>query len=102
MKTIVEWTWEEAFDKFGFDDGDGWNGTHLVVDAIESLGYECDTDSWGCHNYMIFDVREKGYSAKYQGKSVSTGDDPQIGYDDPRSYLPEDIINHLDKEFADD
>lgn len=96
MKTIIEWTWLEAFDKFGFDDGDGWNGTHLVVDAIESLGYECDTDSWGCHNYMIFDVKDK------EGKSVYTGDDPEIGYDDPNSYLPEDIINHLNKEFADD
>ena len=123
MKTIIEWTWEEAFDKFGFDDGDGWNGTHLVVDAIESLGYECDTDSWGCHNYMIFDIKKDGKSILFpednvigsrlddwlpeveqriKDRSATRKDVGPIGYEQPCLYLPDDIINHLDKEFAGD
>ena len=23
-KQVIDWEWEEAFDKFGFGDGDGW------------------------------------------------------------------------------
>ena len=94
-KVIITWEWEEAFSKFGFGDGDGWNGTHEVEGEIESLGYEVEADSWGCHNYMIFDIKK-------DGKSVYAGDDLSIGYDDARNYLPNDIINHLDKEFPDD
>ena len=44
---------------------------------------------------MIFDIKK-------DGKSVYAGDDLSIGYDDARNYLPNDIINHLDKEFPDD
>ena len=123
MKTIIEWTWEEAFDKFGFDDGDGWNGTHLVVDAIESLGYEVVPDSWGCHNYMIFDIKKDGKSILFsedkehghnlddwlpeveqriKDRSATRTDVEPLGYEEPCLYLPDDIINHLDKEFADD
>ena len=57
-----QWEWEDAFSKFGFGDGDGWNGTHEVEGEIESLGYEVVTDTWGCHNYMIFDIKKDGKS----------------------------------------
>ena len=50
----IDWVWEEAFDKFGFGDGDGWNGTGLVAEFIEDKGYEVECDHWGIHNYMIF------------------------------------------------
>mgnify|MGYP003631041730 CR=1 FL=1 len=40
MKTLVEWCWSEAFDKFGFNDGDGLNFTDEVAIFIESLRYE--------------------------------------------------------------
>ena len=33
----IEWAWEEAFCKFGFDDGDGWNGTYLIQEFIEKV-----------------------------------------------------------------
>ena len=36
MKTLVEWCWSEAFDKFGFNDGDGLNFTDEVACFIES------------------------------------------------------------------
>ena len=32
------WTWEEAFDKFGFNDGDGLVMTYEVADFIGELG----------------------------------------------------------------
>ena len=39
MKTIVYWEWEEAFNKFGFDDGDGPNFTRIVADLLYNLGW---------------------------------------------------------------
>jgi len=122
-KIIIEWQWEEAFDKFGFSDGDGWNGTHEVEGEIESLGYECETEHWGVHNYMIFDIKKDGKSILFPEKN-DTGVDlddwlPEVeqrikdrcatrtdveplGYEPARNYLPDDIIEHLDKVFTDD
>jgi hypothetical protein len=124
-RTYITWQWEEAFDKFGFGDGDGWNGTHEVEGEIESLGYTCETESWGCHNYMIFDIKKDGKSILFPEKN-DTGVDlddwlPEVaekiiqnrtaedydqaytpeplGYEEPRAYLPDDIIEHLDKVF---
>jgi hypothetical protein len=61
-RTVVEWTWEDAFSKFGFDDGDGWNGTNIVCHAIDALGYNTVSDGWGCHNYLIMDIEKDGKS----------------------------------------
>ena len=102
---IIEWEWEEAFSKFGFGDGDSWNGTHIVANEIEDLGYVTDCDTWGIHNYMIMNVRKRSYDALVHNvnqESVYTNPDAQIGYDCPREYLPDDIINHLDKIFDED
>lgn len=130
-KIIIEWQWEEAFDKFGFGDGDRWNGTHEVVGEIESLGYECETEHWGCHNYMIFDIKKDGKSILFPERNDTGVDlddwlpeveqrikdrdpsrivyeDPDrrviepLGYEWPRNYLPDDIIEHLDKVFTAD
>ena len=80
-RVIITWEWEDAFSKFGFGDGDGWNGTHEVEGEIESLGYEVVTDTWGCHNYMIFDIKK-------DGKSILFPEDKEHGHnlDD---WLPE-------------
>ena len=127
-KVIITWEWEEAFSKFGFGDGDGWNGTHEVVGEIESLGYECEPENWGCHNYMIFDIKKDGKSILFpEGKEhgemlddwlpevaekiikTQTAEDfdqeytPEpLGYEEPRAYLPDDIIKHLDSVFTDE
>ena len=122
-KIIIEWQWEEAFDKFGFSDGDGWNGTHEVEGEIESLGYECETDHWGVHNYMIFDIKKDGKSILFPEKNdmgvvlydwlpeveqrikdrcATRTDVEPLGYEPARNYLPDDIIEHLDKVFTDD
>ena len=47
------WTWEEAFDKFGFNDGDGLVMTYEVADFIGELGYEVEANGWGMHNTII-------------------------------------------------
>lgn len=122
-KICILWEWEEAFDKFGFGDGDNWNGTHEVVGEIESLGYECDVEHWGSHNFMIFDIKKDGKSILFPEKN-DTGVDlddwlPEVeqrikdrdamcegiqplGYEHPRNYLPDDIIKHLDSVFTED
>ena len=33
----IYWEWEDAFDKFGFEDGDGLVMTHKVAEFIDSL-----------------------------------------------------------------
>ncbi len=119
-RIYITWEWEEAFEKFGFGDGDGWNGTHEVEGEIESLGYEVETDSWGCHNYMIFDIKKDGKSILFpEGNEIGNRLDdwlPEVeqrikdrgprnpnveplGYEPARNYLPNDIIEHLDKVF---
>lgn len=129
-KVTITWEWEEAFSKFGFGDGDGWNGTHEVVGEIESLGYECEPENWGCHNYMIFDIKKDGKSILFpepnligsnldhwlpeveqrikdrvlkmtHGECKDHVPEP-LGYEEPRNYLPTDITKHLDSVFTDE
>ena len=90
--TIKAWDWEDAFSKFGFEDGDGWNGTHIVAEFIEKLGYTTDCDHWGCHNYMIMDIQKDGVSLMDEEKI-------KVGYDEPHTYLPAGLVAALNKEF---
>lgn len=125
-KTVIEWQWEDAFDKFGFDDGDGPNFTDEVADAIRGeFGYACDCRPWGIHNYMIRAVTVPATGATvYKRKPwcASDGEDRcevvdgkkllkprgngpgdhawSIGYDSPRDYLPDAVVEFLDKEFG--
>jgi hypothetical protein len=116
-RTVVEWTWEDAFSKFGFDDGDGWNGTNLVSDAIEKLGYETECDGWGCHNYLVMDIKKDGKSilfddyrgswnaatvARMNKNGVTNISEQYIGYTDPHLFLPDDILEMLNATFTDD
>jgi len=90
-QTIVLWMWQEAFDKFGFEDGDGWNGTPLVAEYLEELGFDVHTDTWGSHNYMIFDVKKNGESIIPK--------DTDVGYAEPETYLPADVVEKLNEKF---
>ena len=119
-RVIITWEWEEAFNKFGFGDGDSWNGTHEVEGEIKSLGYECVTDSWGVHNWMILDIKKDGKSILFpedkehghnlddwlpeiqqriKDRGATRTDIEPLGYEPARNYLPNDIIEHLDKVF---
>ena len=85
----IQWEISEAFDKFGFDDGNGPNFTEVVKDAIEAAGsYECDVESFDAHNYMIFEIVE----AVPGGEVIAKFD----GYELPEwDTLPEPIQNAL-------
>jgi hypothetical protein len=88
---VYQWIWEEAFYKFGFDDGDGLVMTYDVEEFITSLGYEVGLGS-GTHNPIIISIL-------VGGKQLL--DDPtfNIGETDPREYLPKDLVDHLDAKF---
>ena len=81
-KYIVLWEWEEAFDKFGFDDGDGMVFTGLVAKYIESLGYETHYDG-GFHNTYFGSIKDK--SGKELLSVMPNGDEIDIGYRDQES-----------------
>jgi len=83
------WDWADAFNKFGFGDGDGQVETHTVVDALESLGYRVDAKHWGFHNTIIESIK-KG------GKELIP-DNVTLGYDNPRDYLPDELVTVLDE-----
>jgi hypothetical protein len=93
-REIIDWTWEEAFDKFGFEDGDGLVLTYRVAGALESAGYTVDYDSWGMHNTVILSIKKDDVEL--------IPSDIDLGYDDPRQYLPADIVQHLDDTFNDE
>ena len=85
------WSWTEAFDKFGFDDGDGLVMTHVVVKALRRAGYAVTAEPWGWHNVTITSIRLK--------RVQMIPEDANLGYDDPRDYLPKEIIDLLDQAF---
>ena len=82
-----QYHWSEAFNKFGYDDGDGDVQTPLVAKALEDAGYRVKYSRWSPHNTIIYSIKKDGIESmpinnlKYR-----------IGYDDPTLYLPEEII----------
>ena len=86
-----EWSWEEAFDKFGFEDGDGLVMTDHVADFLRSSGLSVTVQQYGFHNLVITDIERDGQSL--------IPETARLGFDDPRDYLPEDIVDDLDKRF---
>ena len=54
------WSWTEAFDKFGFGDGDGQIGTYAVEDVLNDAGYAVETTQWGMHNTIISSIKRDG------------------------------------------
>ena len=81
------WSWEEAFDKFGFEDGDGLVMTEHVAEALRQDGYAVDVTAWGCHNVIINSIK--------RGITELIPDTAKVGYDEPRTYLPKAIIDLL-------
>ena len=88
---VIDWAWEEAFDKFGFGDGDGLVMTWDVAAALEHAGYTVECDEWGMHNTVIVSIK------KDDKELISKSAD--LAYDDPRQNLPADIVQLLDNQF---
>ncbi len=90
--TTCHWRWEDAFDKFGFGDGDELVMTEHVAKALRDHGYTVITEPWGCHNVTITSIETK------EGEE-QIPEAINLGYDDPRDYLPTPIVDLLDAAF---
>jgi hypothetical protein len=88
---FITWSWEEAFDKFGFDDGDGPVMTDVVVAVLQDAGYRVTAETWGSHNVVIFSIKDANGAEQIPS-------DINLGYDEPRDYLPEAVIALLDTD----
>ena len=84
--------WSHAFDKFGYCDGDGNIETSLVAQILVDHGYQVCYSRWSPHNTIIYSIEKKGLEYMPIG-SVKF----EIGYDDPRAYLPREIITILNE-----
>ena len=91
---VHSWNWEEAFDKFGFDDGDGIVMTGVVAGVLRRAGYVVTTHEWGMHNVVITGIDKDGVSLIPETAAIGT--------DEPRKYLPQDVIDLLDDAEMDD
>ena len=88
------WSWTEAFDKFGFMDGDGQVETRQVEDVLTEAGYEVTVLDWGFHNTIITSIKRDGIEQ-------IPHDRIRLGYDDAREYLPCEIVALLDLHLPD-
>lgn len=95
--TDIVWSWTEAFLKFGFMDGDGLVETWQVEGVLTEAGYEVTVEPWGIHNLVITSIKKAGVELIPHGNPAVT-----FGYDDPRAYLPQEIVTLLDCELPDD
>jgi hypothetical protein len=89
----VDWSWEEAFDKFGFNDGDGLIMTEHVADALQAQSYTVLVEAWGIHNVTIASIKTD------KGEELIPFESIRFGYDDARDYLPKHIAIVLDAAF---
>ena len=87
------WSWDEAFYKFGFGDGDGLVETYTVADVLKEAGYAVIATKWGLHNVVITSIK-KG------DQELIPYDNPdyQFGYDCARDHFPKEIIDLLDEK----
>jgi hypothetical protein len=67
-----DYTWDEAFSKFGFSDGRNKDLTDVVVKFIEGLGYEVGITSTGPHNdYIHLIINKDGENIYSKGDDLS-------------------------------
>ena len=99
-RIIIEWSWEEAFSKWGFNDGDGIVMTDEVAKAIRELGYEVEVGAWGIHNTVITSIKHKdGFDLS--GDVLSVIEYNQFAGDDIRNHLSPSLVEYLDQKFPD-
>jgi hypothetical protein len=90
-----EWIWEEAFDKFGFYDGDGEVHTDEVAAVLEDAGYHTKVSTWGMHNSVICSLTAPDGTELIPGGESNFA----FGYDNARKYLPLKVVKILDRAF---
>jgi hypothetical protein len=95
MTNYSKISWEDAFDKFGYDDGDGVIGTYEVERVLIEAGYTVECAQWTLHNVVIESIRKDGVELIPLDNL-----DIAFGYDDPRTYLPADLIELLDRRLT--
>ncbi len=91
-----EWTWEEAFQKFGFNDGAMGYLSEEVADALRNshLQLEVAVETLAIHNAMIFSIKSGGTELiPFEKQSFN------FGRDCPREYLSDEIVAILDQAF---
>jgi hypothetical protein len=92
----INWTWEEAFQTYGFNGGDNPQHSDSVGEFLVSLGwhYELASTHHNSHINEIWkgDNRDKEW-IQFEG---------QEGDNQIRDMLPEDVVAALDKEFPSD
>lgn len=86
------WDWEEAFDKYGFGDGEGLIMTEAVAKVLRDAGYTVVHSPWGIHNDCFNSIEKDGISM--------IPEKTNIGFDDPRQYLPREIVQLLDEKLG--
>lgn len=89
---LVSWSWEDAFNKFGFDDGGLLEFSHHVAEALREHGYTVKLEPWGIHNAVITSVKSPNR------KELIPADFDFVD-DDARRCLPKRIVRLLDKAF---
>ena len=87
----MQLSWEEAFDRYGLMVSDGIVEIQSVVDTLVEAGYGVTVLEFEPHIRVISQIQKWGI--KLIPRTV------EIGYDNPRGYLPRKIIRLLDKKF---
>lgn len=88
-----DWSWEDAFLKFGFGDGATGYLTDTVAEILRTARYVVVVEPWGIHNTVIDSIRKGGVELIPLQRI-------RFGYDNPRDYLPKRLIRLLDRELA--
>lgn len=68
--------------------------TDDVAAVLRNSGYEVVAEPWGLHNIAIVSIVKDGV----EQIPVTA----RVGYDDPRNYLPADLVALLDMELPED
>lgn len=88
-----DWSWTEAFNKYGFNEGETDTYTFEVSDFLADLGYIIETTS-GIHNTYISSLRSP------TGVELLAVNKFNVGIDDAEEQLPDVLVDALNQKFG--